>query len=940
MTVWRPSNIRGRLVLALLGGALLAFVLASAGFLFFERMTLESRARDVVEPYAKLVSVGAESAVAFGDAARAQEILDTLRANPQVLEARIELASGQVLARYGGPRAAAAEAPLPDGLHRQADRNAMVLVRMLNDGARLRLEVSLDELDRQTQEAVLVFAVGMLILLAIVGLGLMAVLQRAVVRPLSALAVAVGQVRTDADYTRRVPASGSDEVGRLGDGFNAMMGAIEQRDDELRRLTELQRTILDNLGSGVISTTPDGVVTTFNPAARRLLGYTAAEVVGKLTPAHWHDAQEVSRRAAELTEALHEPIAPGFEVFAARPRRRLSEEGDWTYIRKDGTRVPVHLSVTALRSPADAIVGFVGLVYDLTERRQAEAELRRHKDELEQTVQQRTIELLQARDAAEAANQAKSAFLANMSHEIRTPMNAVIGMSALALQTGLTPQQRNYIEKAHASAESLLGILNDILDFSKIEAGRLDLESIPFALEDVLDGLAGLIVKKTEDAGLELLLDLPPNLPMVLVGDPTRLRQVLLNLGNNAVKFTERGEVVLSVKVVELHSDAATLQFEVRDTGIGMSPEVVKALFQPFTQADVSTSRRYGGTGLGLAISRQLVRLMGGELEVDSEPGRGSCFRFRLPFGVSGGLAPSAPRGVASMRGARVMVVDDNASARMVLGDMCRSFGFAVDVARSGEEALGLVAAADAADRPYRLLLLDWRMPGMDGVECVNQLGRRQALRHPAPVVLMVTAFSRDEVMRQLTEQQLAIGALLNKPVTPSALAGACVHALGPAKASEPAGVPGGKPVHGKPNGLAGSRVLLVEDNLLNQEVAVALLEREGIVVSVAGDGRQALDALERESFDAVLMDCQMPVMDGYAATRALRQRPALGSLPVIAMTANAMVGDREAALAAGMNDHVAKPFKMDDLVATLERWVVPRHGAARVSPGDPRPEG
>jgi CheY-like chemotaxis protein len=318
---------------------------------------------------------------------------------------------------------------------------------------------------------------------------------------------------------------------------------------------------------------------------------------------------------------------------------------------------------------------------------------------------------------------------------------------------------------------------------------------------------------------------------------------------------------------------------------------------------------------------------MGGELEVDSQLGHGSCFAFTVPFGVARGPAPHAPRGLAGMRGARVLVVDDNPSARLVLADMCRVLGFDVETAGGGDEALRCVYEADAADRPYRLLLLDWRMPGMDGIECADMISHGHSLRHPAPVVLMVTAFSRDEALRQLADRQLAVGALLNKPVTPSSLVDACTDALVPPVAVQgPAPMPAGQAPAQRLNGLAGARVLLVEDNLINQELATELLTREGIIVSVAGDGRQALELLDRERFDAVLMDCQMPVMDGYEATRALRQRQGMQTLPVIAMTANAMVGDREAALDAGMNDHVPKPFKVDDLMSVLRRWIVPAH--------------
>ena len=540
-----------------------------------------------------------------------------------------------------------------------------------------------------------------------------------------------------------------------------------------------------------------------------------------------------------------------------------------------------------------------------------------------------------AKDAAELANRAKSSFLANMSHEIRTPMNAILGMSHLALQSGLDARQHNYIQKVNASAESLLGIINDILDFSKIEAGKLDIESIPFGLGEVMDNLSNVVGMKADEKDLELLLELPLQLPTALVGDPSRLGQVLLNLGNNAVKFTAAGEVVVAVRVIDAGDASGTparLRFEVRDTGIGMSREQQDRLFEPFTQADASTSRRYGGTGLGLAISRHLVHLMGGELAVDSEPGRGSCFHFELGFSLQPGTAAAAPAAHHdSLSGTRVLVVDDNAAAREVLAEMSRALGLDADAAAGGEEALRRVVQADAGDRPYQLLLLDWKMPGMDGVACAQALVDRAGLRHPAPVVLMATAFGRDEVRQHLAERQLTVGALLTKPVTPSSLLDACITALGRVPLAPTRGTRRADALLDHRAALAGAHLLLVEDNAINRELAVDLLSRAGVSVSVACDGQEALDVLARERFDAVLMDCQMPRMDGYAATRALRQRPALRTLPVIAMTANAMVGDREAVLAAGMDDHIAKPIVVDEMFATLARWVKPRRAGTGI---------
>jgi len=722
---------------------------------------------------------------------------------------------------------------------------------------------------------------------------------RHIVRPLGELQSLAERVGATNDYTQRTNYVSKDEIGSLAASINEMLGELES--SKKRQIVEQAEQTARTRISSLLRHSPaviysfkargDFAPTFVSENIRLMLGY---------------DVDEYMKDASFWKQRVH----PDDLSRVERQQEQLFITGEnlaeYRFRKKDGSYCWVSDEQHLIRDPEadDQPCEVVGSWSNIETRKAAE-----------RALQEAQVELKKAARAAKEASESKSAFLANMSHEIRTPMNAVIGLSHLALKTDLQPRQRDYVSKIKHSGEHLLGILNDILDFSKVEAGKLEVETIDFDLDKVLENIGNLISEKATTKGLELIFDIDPSVSKYLRGDPLRLGQILINFCNNAVKFTEKGEVVVSAEVLEDNPQKQLIAFSVRDTGIGMTEEQMGRLFQAFEQADTSTTRKFGGTGLGLAISKRLAELMGGDVDVASEPGKGSMFRFTARLEK----AAATPRRrvlQSDLRGRRVLVIDDNSHARSVLAGMLGNMGFDVDEAPSGEDAIEMVKQLIKSGGFYDIAFIDWQMPGIDGIETGKRIFAAASSDKP-PHLVMVTAYGREDVLRQA--EQNGFDNVLIKPVTYSILFDTTAEALGTdVETAETRQALPSLDIHR----IQGGRVLLVEDNEINQEVAIGQLEDAELFVDLAENGAEAVRMVHENEYDAVLMDMQMPVMDGIEATQAIRSESAFEGLPIIAMTANAMAADREKCLKAGMNDHIAKPIDPDQLLGTLVRWM------------------
>jgi len=665
------------------------------------------------------------------------------------------------------------------------------------------------------------------------------------------------------------------------------------------------QAVLDNATQvSIIGTDIDGGITIFNKGAENLLGYAAGEMMGK-SPALIHVREEVEARGRFLSMEYGRTIA-GFDAFVEPARQGGFDSREWTYVRKDGAQFPVKLTVTALRDATGGISGFLGIAVDITESRRAREELAK------------------ARDAALDLAKAKAEFLANMSHEIRTPMNAVIGMTGLLMDTDLTPQQREFGETIRNAGESLLAIIGDILDFSKMEAGSMPLEVLDFDPRLVAEEVAMLFAARAQDKGLEIAAVVDEGLPPRLRGDAGRLRQILSNFVSNAIKFTEKGEV--SLRLRKLSEDAASVRvrFEVRDSGIGINAEGKAKLFKAFSQADASTTRKYGGTGLGLAIAKKLVELMQGSVGIDSVPGEGSTFWIEMVM-QKGEAVPLAE--VPEVEGVRVLIVDDNATNREIVTHQTASWRMRPVAVDGGKAALAALRAAVADKDPFVLALVDMQMPIIDGGELAVLIKKDPALAGLKLILLssMSMTLGREELIKQ------GFSGALTKPVRKSSLFDAISDVLSLSPSAGCGGTASGK---GKPalvkaapvakrSSWANLRILIAEDNVINQKVAMLQLQKLGCKADTVANGREAVEAVSTMPYDLVLMDCQMPEMDGFEATKTIRARQKEGErrTVIVAMTANALEGDREKCLAAGMDDYISKPVRIENLAAAIGRW-------------------
>jgi two-component system, sensor histidine kinase and response regulator len=884
---------------------------------------------------ASILGTNSAAPLEFKDPSAARDILQALAAKPHILSAVIYDREGAPFAVYhpGIPENRYLPPKLEPDSRRFTSQRVLIFQTIPFEGEKVGtvfLEEDTTEYKQLLERYLLFF--GMIVAVVSLGAWVMADrLQAPISTPILELAWTAKMVTSSRDYSIRAGKRSDDEVGVLIDGFNTMLDQIQNRDIELRRAgEELERRVdertlmleqevadrqraqealhesegrirllLDSAAEAIFGVNREGRFTFCNPATLRILGYEKGDaLLGGSAHALMHHTRVDGTLYAEQDCPIVVSRSDGKRIH-------LDTEVFW---RADGTSFPVEYWAYPIRKEGE-IVGAVVTFLDITERKSAEEALR------------------EAKEAAESANRSKSEFLANMSHEIRTPMNGIIGMTELALDTALTSEQREYLSLVRSSADGLLHVINDILDFSKIEAGKMELEETQFEIRDVLQDTLKTLAVRADKKNLELLAHVSPDVPRLLVGDPTRLRQLIVNLVGNSIKFTERGNVVAGVDVGETSGEGVHLHFRVSDTGIGIPLDKQQVIFESFAQADGSTTRQFGGTGLGLTISRRLVELMGGRMWVESEPGKGSTFHFTALFRPGAPDVSTEERLAGEMLpGLEILVADDNASNRKILAEMLTNWHMQPVMTAGGLEAMNAMEQASQAGRKFPIVLLDARMPEIDGFYLAEKIHANPGLA--GSLILMLSA------ERRLTDtsrcRELGVNAFLTKPVGQSELLDAILSALG-MEAAEESLIEAPVAVKVRPDGPS-LRILVCEDHPVNQKLAVRLLEKAGHRMVLAGTGKQAVAAWMQSGnsgFDAILMDIQMPEMDGMEATIAIRKaEQGTGKhVPIIAMTANAMRGDKERYLEVGMDGYISKPIQSSSLFAEIDRCLHSREG-------------
>jgi two-component system, sensor histidine kinase and response regulator len=892
----RDLSIRTKLQGILVVTSGVALLVASAVFTLYDRATFVRAKEDDLSAAARMVGVNSTAALAFGDSKAAGEVLTALQAKQHVTNACIYDKDGRVFAKYTRVGSSRAFSPPPV----QKDGSAMVARHMTSFQSitlngepigTIFIEADLEDLHDRTARFIEIASLVLLASLAVAFL-LSSRLQRVISGPIAELADTATSVSTHGNYSVRATKRGNDEIGLLFDQFNLMLDRIQQRDLALQQAhdglearvaerTAYLNALVENSPLAIMVLDPQLKVQLCNTAFEKLFQYEREEIVGKPIDSLFADA-ELSEARGSFRSPMHQ------ETLHVVTRRQ----------RKDRSFVDVELHTVGMMVNGKA-VGSLGIYQDISVRKRAEDAAQR------------------AKEAAEAANRAKSEFLANMSHEIRTPMNGIMGMTELVLDTELNSEQREYLNLAKISADSLLSLINDILDYSKIEAGKLEIDAVDFNLGDSLGDTMKTLSFRAHQKGLELAFEIGPEVPDAVVGDPGRLRQIIVNLVGNAIKFTEQGEVVLHVETESRTAEEIRLHVVVADTGIGIPTEKQTAIFEAFNQADGSMTRKYGGTGLGLTISSRLVQLMGGRIWVDSKPGQGSRFHFTVRFALQKTPARMiVPRDSITLRDMRVLVVDDNATNRHILTKMLDSWHMSPTAVDSGARAIITLREGKGLGRTFPLILLDAQMPDMDGFALAESI-KRNPDWNAATVMMLSSAGQRGDAARC---REIGVSAYLTKPVRQAELLDAILTALGtrPARSFPSSLVTRHSLRENRPR----LQILLVEDNAVNQLLALRLLEKQGHTVTIAINGKKALEALQTESYDLVLMDIQMPEMNGWEATQAIREyeKTTGEHIPIVAMTAHAMKGDQERCTAAGMDDYLTKPILVPELLAVVDQ--------------------